>query len=115
MRKKAAELFAFRGILENASSNSVAAADGILKKIELWCAEGKNDKAQGNETKKGDGDFWRNTTQLLLFEKPCLADICDCGTNKENGNVEPIGGFSDGTVVGIKDHGDQDLPQQDRS
>ena len=51
--------------------------------------------------------------RLFCEKQPCLVKIRDRGGNKENGNVEPIGRFTNHAVVGVEEYGDHKEPQKD--
>ena len=85
---------------------SVSPCERIFKNVNFRCLEGKHDKEQGNHTKRTESQF-RGPARHFVGIKACFADIRDRGGKEENGDVKPIGGFTDHAVVGIEDHGNQ--------
>ena len=49
---------------------------------------------------------------VIFIELFGFIKIRNCRRNKEDSDVQPVGRFADGTVVGIKNDGDQDLPKK---
>ena len=50
--------------------------------------------------------------QLFGMKEARFIDICNCGRNKENSNIDPIGGFSNYAVIGVKQDRDQAKSQK---
>ena len=51
----------------------------------------------------------------MSIERPCFVDIRNCGGNEEDGDIDPIGGFSYNTVIGIEYDGNQHKTKDDFS
>ena len=75
--------------------------------------KGKENEQKPDDAKQGEGKTRACAFCFFVAEKPCFIDVSDRRRHKENGDVEPIGGFSDDTVVGVKNHGDEGKAKQD--
>ena len=74
--------------------------------------KGKDNKEQCKDTEGGNCDFWGSATQLGTVVKTGFIKIGNGGANKEDGNVDPIGGFSYDAVVGVKQRWNEDQSQK---
>lgn len=81
---------------------SVSARQRILENAELGCFEGEDNEEYGNRAKGDQSGFLRPVWGLFGVEEPQLVKVHDRGTDKENGNVEPIGRPADHAVIGVK-------------
>ena len=86
---------------------TVRTCQGILKNTDLRCDKGKYHKEYGQHTKRCDGQFGGPTSYFVSVKETSFVYIGNGGTDKENGDVEPIGGFADHAVIGVKDDGYQ--------
>ena len=87
----------------------------IYENAEAWSAKCEENEKQGNHAKHGDRRPWRAASEAFFLQEAQFVKICDHGRDKEDGDVEPIGGFADSAVVGIKKDGNQNLPKKDGS
>lgn len=63
----------------------------IHKNTNLGRSEGEKDKEQGDHAKRRNCDLGRLTGALLTMQLNCFINIDDCGADKENSDVDPIG------------------------
>ena len=92
---------------------TIISRQGIFKNAKLWGAEGEDEEEKGDGNEKGNGEFGMAAGYVAFLEFFTLIEKRNCRCNKEDGDVQPIGGFPHGAVVGIKNDGDQDLPEKD--
>ena len=85
----------------------------ILEDVDFGGEKGEKRKTEGNCYKEDDSCFWEFTRNAFFLKEFCFIEIGDGGGDEKDGNVDPIGGFSDDAVVGIKDHGNQKNAKQD--
>ena len=91
---------------------SISPCQRIFENFELGRPEGKHNEEQGNGAKRYNSPFWRLANQFVFVQQPSLVKIRDCGRNKENGDVEPIGSLADHSVIGVKENRNQDDPKK---
>ena len=55
-----------------------------------------------------------NDNKILAVLTNGIPDFCpNCGGNKENRNIDPVGRFADHTVIRVKYHRNEKKPQND--
>ena len=101
-----------RGFFLKTVLNSVCPSQRILENSDFWSEEGEKHKEQGDQAQNCHGNFRRSAGELLCGEEPRFIEIGDGGGDEEDGDVDPIGRFSDDAVVGVEKYGDQRKPQQ---
>ena len=92
---------------------AVGSRQGVLKQPYVRREEGKEDEAEGEDGQHGGGLSSGAGGQPSRQQEPCFIEIGKGGGQKKDGDIEPIGGFAHGAVVGIKENGDQRKPQED--
>lgn len=86
---------------------SVSSCQRVLEYSKLRGQKGKYNEEQGDRPDSRDSEPWGSAGRFAKVEQPCLVDIRRRGRNEENGDVQPIGGSADHTVIGVKENGDQ--------
>ena len=92
---------------------SVSARQRIPENADLGRHEGEEGEEGGDRYEKAEREPRGKTRPLRFSEKPCLEKVCRRRTNKENDDIDKVGGFSQGAVVGIKKNRDQENAEED--
>ena len=87
---------------------TISACQRISENANLGCREREYNKEQSNQAEDDDRQLAWSAKECFLVEEPCFVDIRNRGWYKENGDVEPIGRFTDCTVIGIENDGNQE-------
>ena len=87
--------------------HAVLSGQRISKDAERGGPEGEYYKQKRNEAEKGERTFWMSATPFWVVEKACFVQVDHRRRDKENGDVDPIGGLADHAVVGVEKDGDQ--------
>ena len=82
-----------------------------MKDPDLRRFEREDDKQCGNQTQQDNRKAFAIACRLAVVFS-CFVNISDRRRNKEDGNVDPIGRFSDDAVVGVKQNGNEDQSSQ---
>ena len=88
-------------------SYSVPSRQGIPEDPKLGGSEGKENEQKRDDKKDPKRPFFGDTTNFWGMKELGFKEIRQRRRDKEDGNVDPIGGFSDHAVVGVKEDGDQ--------
>ena len=94
---------------------SVAARDRIAENSELGRAEGEDNKCKRDQTKDPERKPRGTGSTTVGCELTRFKDIRDRRRDEEDRNIYPVGRAADNTVVGVKDHRDQQKSEQDSS
>ena len=87
----------------------VNACDRVLKEGEPGWDEGEDHEEHTNQTQSDEG---QSGGAAEIFDRPPLEEE-DCpGADVEDGDVAPVRGLSESAVIGVKQHRDQQKPQQ---
>lgn len=93
-------------------SNTIGASERILVQWNLWRCKSKHYEQRANQDNSGKDKPRVFALQPVIFERPPLKEKDQqCGDIKD-GNVEPIRGFAEYTIVGVEQHRDQNQAQQ---
>ena len=84
----------------------------ISKDANLGGQEGEEHKEQSDGAEDGKRRLGRVAGGRSFFELPCFVEVRHRRRDEENGDIDPVGGFSDDTVVGVKENGDQPKTKQ---
>ena len=87
--------------------NAVALRDRIAKNTDLGWEKGENHEERGNDTKCCHGKCRMVANGVLTVHLPCFIQKSRRGAHEKDGDIEPIGRFADGAVVGIIKDGNQ--------
>ncbi len=91
---------------------SVVSCQGVFENPDFGSEKGEHNKANCNGTKASDCQFGAFAGYTLFFKESRFRDIRNRRRNKKDGNVDPIGGFANGTVVGVKKNRNQTKSQK---
>lgn len=94
---------------------SVGSREGVLKQRDLRRCESKYNKQRTDQTDRGEGKLWVFTWKPILFECPPFKEKNQCCRDIKDGDVDPIRGFAEYAIIGVKQHWDKCKSQQNLS
>ena len=86
---------------------SVRSTQRILKNAKHGGGKGKYNKQDSENTKQEKRKTRVCTGCCFVIESMGFIKIGDCGGDEENGDVDPIGGLTNDTVVSVEKRWDQ--------
>ena len=86
---------------------AVRAREWVLENAKLGGLEGEYHKKHAYRAKYAKCHLGIPACDCSVVKLPCLKKIDNRGGEKENGDVNPVGGASDYAVVGVKKHGNE--------
>ena len=94
------------------AGDPVASRKGILKQRYLWCRESKHHEQYAYQADYSKGKPRALAWQPISLKRPPLKEKdMQCGDVKD-GDVDPVWGFAEYTIVGVEQHRDQHQAQQ---
>lgn len=92
--------------------DSVRSRQGIKENSERRRFEGQYNKRKCRCREDHDGQPWGATAYFFTPKLACFVNIRCGGGDKENRDIDKIGGSTDDAVIGIKKEGNQSKTQQ---
>ena len=89
----------------------IRSRQGITEHPDLGGEEGEHHEEQGDPPECRYRHLGTFTGHRLPLEEPCLVEVGQCRRDKENGDVDPVGGRAYYPVVGVEQDGDESKTQ----
>ena len=86
--------------------------DRVLEQRDVGWEKGEDGKERGDADQRSQSKLGSATGGSVIFKKSGFRQISRSGCLKEDGDVVPIGGFSEHAIKCIENNGDQGKPDQ---